>query len=312
MALYYRTKLDPVDITQLQAEINSSPNIVPSCMSVSETNGNLTFEFGAFLSEGAGSEEEALTALVVAHVPNPQEIDIVQLPLSDLDGKKLAVHTSYRPTVPGIQTYAVWTGCGDDIAASPDGIGDGDILSFVSAVGTASQTKEVRFDPSSGRVWIHEAYLKFEGGSAGDYISSEVIAEASILQTSVNLDLVLTGDDVSYAPGGAGTGTHGFAGTPVLVPRTFFNDGDWDYDGTTLTPNMDGTGGFKIRQVESVVHKYINKIPCHGSCPTYFSMSSDETAEIPAGYLIRVTATNGSDTVWEASVIMEIYRERTV
>jgi hypothetical protein len=235
-----------------------------------------------------------------------------KLPLSDLDGKKLAVHTSYKPALDGIQTYAVWTGCGDDIAASPDGIGDGDLLHFDAVVDTASQIKEVKFDPVAGRVWIHEAYLKFEGGGEGDYISAEVIAEASVLQTSVNLDLVLTGDDVSYAPGGAGTGTHGFAGTPVLVPRTFAKDGDWDYDGATLTPNMGGTGGFKIRQVESIVHKYINKIACYGSCQTYFSMSSDETAEVPAGYFIRVKATNGSNTAWHASVIMEIYRERTV
>ena len=85
--------------------------------------------------------------------------------------------------------------------------------------------------------------------------------------------------------------------------------GDWNYDGTNLTP-ASGDGEYKMANVEKIVHRYIHKIPCCGTVP-YFTMSSDETTELPAGYFLRITAHNVSLTTWNASVIVEIYRERT-
>ena len=134
---------------------------------------------------------------------------------------------------------------------------------------------------------------------------------ATPVQDAQNLDLVIEDDWIKYSPSGPGTGTHGFGGSPVLVPRSFSKDGDWDYDGTNLTPNFTSTGGFKISSIERNVHRYINKIPCCGSCPTYFSMSSDETTELPAGYFLRINVHNVSNGTWHADVIMEMYRERT-
>ncbi len=237
-----------------------------------------------------------------------------QLPLSDIDeGKKLAVHPSYKPRLESGTTYAVWTGAGDDVVSDPSVIGGGDLLHFVADTGTAEVVKEIRFDHDAfGRVWVHEAYLKFNGGGEGDYISADVMATGAPLQTVANLDLVIDGDLVKFAPGGPGTGTHGFADTPTLVPRTYSMDGDWDYDGENLTPNMLGEGEYQIRTVDTAIHRYVNKIPCYGSCPNYFSMTSDETAELRAGYFLRVNMHNVSDTNWHASIIMEIYRERTV
>lgn len=231
------------------------------------------------------------------------------LPKSDLDGRKLAVHTSYKPDVPGLTTYAVWTGAGDDIDNGV--VGDGDLLHFDMVPGQATTTKELKFLPSAGRVWIHEAYLKFTDGGEGDYLTSQIVAPATTLQNVANLDLELDGDEIKYAAGGAGTGTHGFAATPVLVPRKFSMDGFWDYDGTNLTPNPAGTGEYKIFQTKQGIHRYVNKIPCYGTCSTYFSMSSDETTELPQPYYIEVTCHNVSDTTWHASVIAEIYRQQT-
>lgn len=239
------------------------------------------------------------------------------LPFSDVDeGKqKLSVHPSYKPYIENGTTYAVWAGCGDNINADPNlsELGGGDLLHFSLTDQTATLVKDVKFDHTAfGRVWIHEAYLKFSGGAADDYVSSDIVASGAALQQVANLDLELDGDFVKFVTGGVpGTGTHGFNATPTLIPRTFSMDGDWDYDGANLTPNFDGTGEYKISTVDTAVHRYVQKIPCEGSSP-YFSMSSDETAEILPGYFIRINVHNPSLSTWNLSVIMEIYRERTV
>lgn len=230
-------------------------------------------------------------------------------PLSDIDGgSKVAVHTSYKPQVAGKPTYSVWTGSGDCMDSG--NCGGGELIQFITEVGEPSKSIDIRFHPDNGRVWIHEGYLKFTNGGEGDNITSDIIAEASQMQDVAALNCNVE-DDWVVPVETPGTGTHGFAATPVLIPRNFSNDGDWDYDGENLNPNLDGTGAFKISTVERAIHRYINKIPCYGDCGTYFTMSSDETTEVPQGYFIRVTVNNVSNTVWYASVIMEIYRERT-
>jgi len=235
-----------------------------------------------------------------------------KLPISDLDGTKLAVHTSSKPYLEGKTTYAVWTGSGDN--AMNGMMCDGDMLEFDLTPGTAEHAIDVKYNQAmNGRVWIHEGYLKFEGGGAGDYIDAVVIAMATPLQTAVNLDLIVTDNWITYSTGGAGTGTHGFADANqiVLVPRPFSNDGDWDYDGTNLTPNFTSTGGYKMADIERIVSKYMNKLPCRGTSNNYFSMTSDDTTELLQNYFLRITAHNVSDTTWFASAIIEIFRERT-
>lgn len=239
-------------------------------------------------------------------------LNITDLPISDLDGLKLAVHSSAKPIVSGITTYVVWGGSGDNVITGV--ICDGDLLEFNMVPGVSTQSIDVKFNHiDHGRVWIHEGYVRFENGGSGDNMNGEVYAEATPLQQSVNLDLILTNNMITYSPGGPGTGTHGFADPTkiVLIPRTHSNDGDWDWDQITLTPNFTNTGGFKLSNVETVIHRYINKIPCRGTCPTYFSMTSDETTEILTNYFLRITANNVSDTTWYSTVILEIYRERT-
>jgi len=237
------------------------------------------------------------------------------LPTSRTISGKLAVHSSSKPEPSGAETYVVWSGSGDDLESPSDvNIGAGDLLAFNITYGNATVSKDVRFDPAHGRVWIHEAYIKFQNGGVPDYVTADIMAPATLVQNVANLDLVLDGEWAKYSPGGPGTGTHGFAANPSLVPRSFAKDGDWDYDGTNLTPNFTGTGGYKISTNERAVHRYVNKIPCFGSSSSYVTMTSDETAEliVSAGYFIRITAYNVSNSNWNASIFMEIYRERTV
>lgn len=235
-----------------------------------------------------------------------------------LEGK-LAVHSSAKPEPVGHSTYAVWAGCGDDLTQEDErlSIGGGELLSFNMTYGTPLVSKDVKFDPRHGRVWIHEAYLKFENGGVQDYLTADIIAPATPLLTGSPLpgsaDYIVEDDWVKYSPGGPGTGTHMLAGMPVLMERPFDKDGDWDYDGVNLTPNFAGTGQYKITAAERVAHRYFNKVPLFGSSTTYFTMSSDETAELPIsmGYFIRINVHNASNSNWNLSAIMEIYRERT-
>ena len=306
MTTYQKTAPGAYDAGQLQNEINADAGITPSCLNITGVGSALTLQFAAALSAG---EETNLDELISVHSPVEQEVGVTQLPMSPIDGKKLAVHQSTKPQIDGLTTYAVWGGAGDNGV-----IGDGDLLDFEMTVGVASVSKDVAYNDAHGRVWVHEGYLKFENGGHGDYISADIHAKASVLSTDggvVDLDLEITDNWVHLAAGGPGTGTHGFAGTPVLIPRPFSKDGDWDYDGTTLTPNTGGTGAYKISDIERVVHRYFNKIPCCGTCSAFFSMTSNETTEMPVGYYMKITAYNNSNTDWMASVIMEIYRERT-
>ena len=130
-------------------------------------------------------------------------------------------------------------------------------------------------------------------------------------QTAVDKNYNIVNDWIVYA--GPSAGSHGLAGNPVLIPRTYSMDGDWNYDGVNLTPNMAGTGEYKITAIERIVHRYINRIPLYGSTTNYFTLSSDESAELPVnlGYFMRVTVDNATDSNWHLCAIMEIFRERT-
>ena len=231
-------------------------------------------------------------------------------PVSEIDGVKLAVHSSPKPSITGVTSSAVWTSAGDDMTTGD--LGDGPLLCFHNVPGEATQSIKFERHETNGRMWIHEGYLKFDNGGIGDYITAHIIAEATPLQTSVNLDLIIDGTSIKYSTGSP-AGTHGFADASAvnLIPRTYSKDGDWDYDGVSLTPNFTETGEYKLSTVETITHKYINKIACHGSCPTYFSMTSNETTELPLHYYMEIVTYNNSNTTWDASVIVEIFRERT-
>ena len=308
-AIVNKTKNDGYKAAELQREINADVLIVPSCLSITGSGNNLSLEFAAALSV---DEETELDAIILAHVPPVDVIGVTELPISTLDGHKLAVHSSPKPARDGQTTYAVWAGSGDNTALAEDAsLGAGDLLDFSMTQGNASETKEIYFDARHGRVWVHEAYIKYEDAGAGCTISADVVAPATPLQQSVDKDYNMVNNWLVYA--GPGAGSHGLAGSPVLVQRTYSNDGDWNYDGVDLTPNVGGTGEYKITCIERTVHRYINRIPLYGSTTNYFTLSSDESTELPVnlGYFMRVTIDNASDSAWHLCAIMEIFRERT-
>ena len=106
MTTYNKTKTEDFNVEQLQVEINGNAGIVPSCLSISSSDNNLTLEFAADLSAG---EETELDTVIANHVPDAETIDASQLPLSNLDGKKLAVVPKparpYPPARSGPQSF---------------------------------------------------------------------------------------------------------------------------------------------------------------------------------------------------------------
>ncbi len=314
-----KVKNEPYKASTIVGEINVSPDIVPSCLSITAVETDLTLEFVAALS---GAEDTALDAIIAAHVPPTEFIDVTQLPFSKIDRNKLAVHPSYKPDVLGITTYAVWTSTGDEVDGSnilvdAGEIGGGPMLHLDCADTVPEVEVTAKYHPDNGRVWLHEAYVKFQDAPAGAYISGGIVAMATPMQDQANLDYNITNDEVTYA--GPGLGTHGFADADkiVLVPRSFSHDGDWNYDPLAtpaLTPAA-GDGQYKIYSVEKLVHRFVNHLSCCGTSP-YFSITSDETTELPKHYYVRVCARQEGGgnfpTAWHASVILEIYRERTV
>ena len=226
-------------------------------------------------------------------------------------GDKLAVHSSAKPTKSGKTFYLVWTGAGDDTTNHL--VGQGDPLLFELTTGTPSITKRILFDYTLGDIYLHEAYMSWSGGGLHDYVEAIITALPTSLQQSVDLHYVIENNRVKMAPGGPGTGTHGFASNPILIPRSFTKDGDWDYNETTgLVPNTSGTGEYIISDIEQPVHKYINHIHTYGSSNGYVQLASEETAYLPPGYVIDITAYNNSNSDWVMMAFMELYREKTV
>lgn len=307
MSTIYTREIATVNLTQLQTEINSSADIVPSLLSISGSGNNYNFEFINALSE---AEEAAFDALIDAHVPDDQTIKVSQLPISP-ETNKLAVQASAKPMLSDNQTYVVWAGAGDDLTTGEPG--GGEALDFMMVPDVPYVSKDLKFHPMHGRVWLNEGYVRYENAGPGDYAEALTIAPASVLQQVANLDLVVENNKVKYSTGGPGTGTHGFAANPVLLPRLFKKDGHWDYsEQTGLVPNFEGTGEYNISDIEQVIYRYFNRIPCHGTTHNYFNMASDDTAEMPQPYFMRITFHNVSNTTWNAQVFLEMYREDTV
>lgn len=303
--IYNKVKTGGVELSQLQQEINENAIIIPSCLSISTVDGvNLDISMADSISVGAETE---LNNVITNHIPlvNTEDEIIQHLPTSPLG--KLAVHSSSMPNIPGKTFYDVFTGAGDDVVNHE--IGNGEVCQYAFAPGIDDYEIHVKFDPLFGDVYLHGAYLKFQGGGFGDFIQSEIKAEGSVMQDQANLVAEIDGDGYVIP---SATPTHGFGGTPNLIMREYALDGEWDYDGVNLVPNMTAEGNCRININEMEVHRYVNKLPCLGDSPAWLEIETSEAALVPPGYFICIKAINGSNSSWTASVLINIYREVTI
>jgi hypothetical protein len=295
------------DSGQLMSEINNSPDIQATVIQILNNDDNITLEFNQTLQ---AVEIPVVDKIVNDHVPKPLEIPEVLLPFSNL-GNKLSVHASSMPLKEGKVFYDVYLGAGDNEETGE--LGDGEMLAFDLYPSIPSKEIHVWFNPAYGDVYLHGGMVKYENGELGDHITADIMASPTPVQTVQNLDLIIDENGlIKFSPSGPGTGTHGFGGMPILAPRTFSKDGDWDYDGENLLPNFEGKGNYNISVNEQPVHRYVNRLACLGSSGTYVELESHEAAFIPPGYYLCIKAINHSRSAWKANVICNIYRERTI
>lgn len=228
----------------------------------------------------------------------------------DPETRKLSVHESSRPLVPGKSFLTVWTGVGDDV--SNHILGGGPRLNIETQVGVPTASQDIEFDPQFGSIYIHEGYAQWEAAGWNDCIDVCAVAKPTPLQTSTNLDYELDGTKIKIASGGAGTGTHGLAGNPVFVPNRS-NSGYWSLDSNdnpVYSPTQEGK--YDWHNVEVVVNRFINKVPVYGSSANYIMLQGADTSFFPPGYVLRIIAFNNSNTAWRAWMFLTIYREQTV
>lgn len=229
---------------------------------------------------------------------------------TDSATKKRTVHESSRPQIEGKKFNTYWTGSGDDMATPA--IGKGNILTVQTTISQATTSVDVEFHKDYGDVYLHEGYVMWENAGWGDYIDVEVIANPTPLQQSTNLDYTIDASvKIRAAAGGPGTGTDGLAGDPVWVPNTA-GTGWWDIVGGSAVFSSGQTGAYDWYTIEILANRFMNQIPVYGSSTSYVMLQSADTIQLPAGYVVRITANNISDTVWKAWMMMTLYREQTV
>ena len=249
----------------------------------------------------------------------PNTVDLMGI---DNEGGKLAINPTSRPIIKGIPLSTTFCGVGDDLTNHV--MGAGNILSITTEVGVVKKFVDVEFDPIFGKVFIQEGYARWNNAGMGDAISISIFAKASPLQTLTNLNLELdnsiaTAPKIKFASGGPGTGTHGFAGVPVLTPA---NEGPsvwgtkrgwWDYSiDNGLVPNNDQMGEYDMYTTSVELGRFVNKIPILGTSDSYNMVRSSDYAEIPANYFIRFYTHNNSNTVWNAFAFLTLFRETSV
>lgn len=228
---------------------------------------------------------------------------------SETSGNKLAIHESSRPQVEGKFFHTVWAGKGDDMATPA--IGEGPGLAIVTAVDTPESAVDIEFHPDFGDVYLHEGYFQWENAGWGDCLCVSVVAKATPLQTSVNLDYEMDGNKIKVATGGPGTGTHGLNGNPVFVP-SYDTTGYWDLVNGSPVYSAGQTGAYDWLDIEEIANEFVRYVPMYNSSSNYIMLQSADTVQVPPGYVVRVKACNVSNTVWRVWMIMTLYREKTV
>lgn len=231
-------------------------------------------------------------------------------PISEI-GNKVWVHSSTKPVIDGKMFYVQWVGSGDNEDLML--LGQGPIAAIQNIPGTPRAHVDLKFANEFGDTFVHEGYAMWENAKLGDYVNALIVAEGTHVQQFQDLDLIVDIDGyLKYSPSGPGTGTHGFAAPPYLLPRTFSHDGDWDYDETNgLRPNFAGTGEYKMSINECIIHRFINRMPLLGTNGHPVRLASEDTFKLPHGYFLRLECVNASNSEWSAAFFITVYRERT-
>lgn len=288
------------DLSKIATEnVNNSNNLL-----VNIANGNIVVQKDPLANPIAYyTSAEAVRAIMSIHDVLPRSKDQF----------KIAVHSSPKPQRIG-STFSYnthWTGSGDDVVNHV--LGGGEICMISCTTGNATVSKIIEFDSLFGNVFIYQGYIGFDNAGFGDYVNVSAWAKATPLQTMIDKDFELDGNKVRLASGGPGTGTHGFAANPTLLPN-YTCSGYWNYDDENqqLLPSLDQSGCYDIYNIDIEADRFMNKLPVYGTNHVYTSLEANDYNQIPPGWFLKVEAHNQSDTNWKVWFFMEMYRERSV
>lgn len=237
----------------------------------------------------------------------PYFVVSVDFPTLLKTGNKLQIHESSRPDTKNKQYISCWSSTGDDVVNHV--LWGGNSVNIVVDENDTEKYADMKFDPVFGDTWVREGYASWQNVAFGSMISVSVYAEKTNLQTSFGLNLILEGDLIKYSPSGPGTGTHGFASAPVLVPN-YFSNGWWDYDDILgLQPNLSGSGKFDIYNVEKEIMRFINKVYINGTNYNYFRLESKDICKVVYPYFLRFKFTNVPGNSAKILFFASLFRE---
>ena len=312
------------NIRRLSREIRESSITIALDSVDLEGVDQLTVIFKADLPAG---DETVLNTLVTNHVDkkprddprpvlvheinaNTGEPEAVQFAISEGRSRVLA---STKPVVPGKLLYFYWSGSDDDIDTDPleNLVGEGRRVRIdVDATDTRKSLDLHYGNYKHGElVYLAGGAFQWEGTNWGDEISLYVMADKTPTQQVSNLDYELDGDRIKLATGGTGTGTHGLGGTPVFVPN-YQKKGYWN-----LTPELTAepaaeTGAYDWWTIKKEAGQFVEKLPLFGTETKGLQLQAPETANLPAGYFLRVVCKNGSGGAWKLAGSVMFFREK--
>ena len=230
---------------------------------------------------------------------------------SEIADEKVWVHQSAKPEVDGKKFTTQWIGHGDD--PTTGGIAKGQVCLVRTVVEQPTSFVDIELLNVGMDIYLHEGYVCWRNADFGDNFSAYVMAKPTPLQTSVNLDYTIDGEHrIHPAAGGAGTGSHGFAGNPVLVP-IFEKTGYWNYDAINGLSYASGANGeYNMYDIEEEVEALMHHIPLLGNSNGFNRFESADVQKLPVDYFLRIKCYNISNTVWELAFIFTAFREKTV
>lgn len=102
---------------------------------------------------------------------------------------------------------------------------------------------------------------------------------------------------------------------PAGLPYPSKGDGNFDYVNGSFVPNSTNTGKYWIRDVETMVHRFINQMSMFGMGRQYEKIDTSEPNFIPKEWIIRLTVINApldkTDKTIRATITLGLYRKQT-
>jgi hypothetical protein len=210
----------------------------------------------------------------------------------DGDSKRIIVQQSSQPIVDGKNFTRVFTGVGDTTYAVILVTSSVNAVKYrIEAVGNTDFTAIGSADNNVGTIFTATGAGTGTGtvmqvADIGTGADAKIQSDIGTAEKSVTIEFGTTNGD-------------------VYVHEAFllWENAGW---GDQVTAEMVHVAS------DTVVSRYVNKIPVFGTNTDMTLMKSSDAALIPEGYGIKITAHNVSNTSWKMAMVAILHREITV